>query len=126
MVAYYSIGSSPSNSLQITGANCVPFHLLLYKEKSGQVYVCSRGVNAPYLLNGISRSDLQMLEAGDQLQIGSQIINWMPIFGITEGELREKAAKKEQHNAENKGMRIQLLLIYLAILVLICLLGFYI
>ena len=125
-VRYYSIGSHPSNHLQLDAATGSPFHLMLYKDQRGQVLVATRMAQALYHLNGSPRNEMLALQPGDQLAVGDQQINWMQVFGITAEEIIERQTTEENNQSAQKGMRIQLVLIYLAIIVLLFLMAFYI
>ena len=125
-VKYYSIGSHASNHLQLDAATCSPFHLMLYKDQRGQVLVTTRMAQALYHLNESPRKEMLALQPGDHLAVGDQQINWMQVFGITAEEIIEKQTTEENNQSAQKGMRIKLVLIYLAIIVLLFLMAFYI
>ena len=123
---YFSIGSDPQNELQLATAECVPFHLLLGQDQSGNVWVASRTAGAFYQLNGQLATKTLALEAGDELSIGSNRIDWMQVFGISPTEIVEREAQKEVAEEKQKGLRFQLIFIYIAIALLIFLMAFYI
>lgn len=125
-VRYYSIGSHASNNLKLDAAISAPFHIMLYKDQTGQVLVTTRMSQASFHLNGEPRNEMVALQPGDVLSIGAQQINWMHIFSITAEEIMQKQTTEENNQTERKGMRIQLILIYLAIVVLLFLMAFYI
>lgn len=125
-VRYYSIGSHASNNLKLDAGQSAPFHLMLHKDQTGQVLVSTRMARAFYQLNGESRSEMVVLQPGDQLSIGAQQINWMQVFSITAEEIIQRQTTEAHNQTEQKGMRIQLVLIYLAIIVLLFLMAFYI
>lgn len=125
-VRYYSIGSHASNNLKLDAAESAPFHLMLHKDQTGQVLVTTRMAQASFELNGVPRNEMVALQPGDKLSIGAQQINWMQIFSITAEEIIQKQTYEENNQIERKGMRIQLVLIYLAIIVLVFLMAFYI
>jgi hypothetical protein len=125
-VRYYSIGSHASNSLKLNAAISAPFHLMLHKDQTGQVLVTTRMAQASFELNGVPRNEMVALQPGDKLSIGAQQINWMQFFSITAEEIIHKQTNEENIQTERKGMRIQLVLIYLAIIVLLFLMAFYI
>jgi heme/copper-type cytochrome/quinol oxidase subunit 2 len=66
------------------------------------------------------------LHAGDTLSIGAQTVDWMRIFGITEAEISLQEAQAENAAQENKGLRMQLIFIYLAVALVLFLIAFYI
>jgi hypothetical protein len=101
---YFSIGSDPQNDLQFATTECVPFHLLLGQDQSGNVWVASRTAGAFYQLNGQLGTQTMALEAGDELSI----------------------AQKEAAEEKQKGLRFQLIFIYIAIALLLFLMAFYI
>jgi FHA domain len=76
-IKYYTIGSELQNDLPITGADCASFHLLLMRNASGQVLVSNRLPQNGYAINGQQYLHLMALQAGDELSIGGQKINWM-------------------------------------------------
>mgnify|MGYP003913118179 CR=1 FL=1 len=123
---YFSIGSEAQNDLQLPDATCAPFHLILYRDPSQQILVANRMAHAVYELNGQSCSKTMTLRAGDTLSIGAQTINWMHIFGITEAEISLQEAQAENAAQENKGLRMQLIFIYLAVALVLFLIAFYI
>lgn len=125
-VRYYSVGSHPSNNLKLDAANSAPFHLMLHKDQTGQVLVSTRMAQAAFHLNGSPRNEMVALQPGDELSIGAQQINWMQVFSITAEEIIHKQTIEANNQTERKGMRIQLVLIYLAIVVLLFLMAFYI
>lgn len=125
-VRYYSVGSHPSNNLKLDAANSAPFHLMLHKDQTGQVLVSTRMAQAAFHLNGSPRNEMVALQPGDELSIGAQPINWMQVFSITAEEIIHKQTIEANNQTERKGMRIQLVLIYLAIVVLLFLMAFYI
>jgi hypothetical protein len=125
-VRYYSIGSHASNNLKLAASNCAPFHLMLHKDQTGQVLVSTRMAQASFHLNGSPRNETVALQPGDELSIGAQQINWMQVFSITAEEIIHKQTTEANNQTERKGMRIQLILIYLAIVVLLFLMAFYI
>ncbi len=125
-IKYYNLGSHASNNLRLDAASSAPFHLMLHKDQTGQVLVTTRMAQASFHLNGASRKEMVALQPGDELSIGAQQINWMQIFSITAEEIIQKQTTEENNQTERKGMRIQLVLIYLAIIVLLFLMAFYI
>jgi hypothetical protein len=125
-VRYYSVGSHGSNNLKLDASISAPFHLLLHKEQTGQVLVSTRMPQASFQLNGAQRNEMVALQPGDELSIGVQQINWMQVFSINEEEISHKQTIEANNQTESKGMRIQLVLIYLAIAVLLFLMAFYI
>ena len=125
-VRYYSIGSHASNNLKLDAANSAPFHLMLHKDQTGQVLVSTRMAQATFYLNGSPKNEMVALQPGDELSIGAQQINWMQVFSITAEEIIHKQTIEANNQTERKGMRIQLVLIYLAIIVLLFLMAFYI
>jgi heme/copper-type cytochrome/quinol oxidase subunit 2 len=82
--------------------------------------------HAVYELNGQSCSKTMTLRAGDTLSIGAQTVDWMRIFGITEAEISLQEAQAENAAQENKGLRMQLIFIYLAVALVLFLIAFYI
>jgi hypothetical protein len=125
-VRYYSIGSHASNNLKLDATISAPFHLMLHKDQTGQVLVTTRMPQTSFHLNGAPRNEMVVLQPGDELSIGAQQINWMQIFSITAEEIIYQQTTEENNQTERKGMRIQLVLIYLAIVVLLFLMAFYI
>jgi FHA domain len=125
-IKYYTIGSELQNDLPITGADCASFHLLLMRNASGQVLVSNRLPQNGYAINGQQYLHLMALQAGDELSIGGQKINWMTIFDISEEEISAREVKEEFVKQEQKGLRIQLVFIYLAIALVLFLLAFFI
>ena len=125
-VRYYSIGSHASNNLKLDAAISAPFHLMLFKDQTGQVLVATRMDGASFYLNGATRNEMVALQPGDKLSIGAQQINWMQVYAITAEEIIHKQTTEANNQTERKGMRIQLVLIYLAIIVLLFLMAFYI
>ncbi len=125
-VRYYSIGSHASNNLKLDAANSAPFHLMLHKDQTGQVLVSTRMAQATFYINGSPKNEMVALQPGDELSIGAQQINWMQVFSITAEEIMHKQTIEANNQTERKGMRIQLVLIYLAIIVLLFLMAFYI
>lgn len=123
---YFSIGSDSQNELQLATTECAPFHLLLGQDQAGNVWVASRTAGAFYQLNGQLAHKTLALEAGDELSIGSNRIDWMQVFGISPTEIVEREAQKEAANEKQKGLRFQLIFIYIAIVLLIFLMAFYI
>ena len=99
---------------------------MLHKDQTGQVLVTTRMAQASFELNGVPRNEMVALQPGDKLSIGAQQINWMQFFSITAEEIIHKQTNEENIQTERKGMRIQLVLIYLAIIVLLFLMAFYI
>lgn len=125
-VRYYSIGSHASNNLKLDASISAPFHLMLYKDQTGQVLVTTRMAQSSFHLNGDPRNEMVALQPGDELSIGAQQINWMQVFSITAAEIIHKQTTQANEQTERKGMRMQLVLIYLAIIVLLFLMAFYI
>jgi|688.fasta_scaffold435960_2 hypothetical protein len=123
---YFSIGSDPQNELQLSTTECAPFHLLLGQDQSGNVWVASRTAGAFYQLNGQLGTQTIALEAGDELSIGPNRIDWMQVFGISPAEIVAREAQKEVAEEKQKGLRFQLIFIYIAIALLIFLMAFYI
>jgi hypothetical protein len=123
---YFSIGSNPQNDLQLTATESVPFHLLLGQDQAGNVWVASRTARAFYQLNGQLATKTIALEAGDELSIGANRIDWMAVFGISPAEIGAREAQKEAIVEKQKGLRFQLIFIYIAIALLIFLMAFYI
>ncbi len=99
---------------------------MLHKDQTGQVLVSTRMAQASFHLNGSPRNEMVALQPGDELSIGAQQINWMQVFSITAEEIIHKQTTEANNQTERKGMRIQLILIYLAIVVLLFLMAFYI
>ena len=123
---YYSIGSDPQNDLQFEAALCVPFHLLLCQDRNGSVWVSSRTAQARYHLNGHSATQTRILEAGDELFVGPSHIDWMHIFGISPAEIVAREVLNKAADEKQKGLSLQLILIYIAIAVILFLMAFYI
>lgn len=123
---YFSIGSDPQNELQLATTECVPFHLLLGQDQSGNIWVASRTAGAYYELNGQVSSQTTALEVGDKLAIGAYPIDWMSIFDISPAEIVVKATQHKEEEEKQKGLRFQLIFIYLAIALLVFLMAFYI
>ena len=123
---YFSIGSDPQNELQLATTECVPFHLLLGQDQSGNIWVASRTAGAFYQLNGQLATQTMALEAGDELAIGPNRIDWMSIFDISPAEIVVKATQHKEEEEKQKGLRFQLIFIYIAIALLIFLMAFYI
>lgn len=123
---YYSIGSHPNNDLQISAVPCAAFHLLLYKNDSAQVVVCTRMYQASFIVNGSSKNELYTLRPDDQLFIGTQMIDWMPIFAITAAQITQHQTSEAKIVKEQKGLRVQLVLIYLVVIAMLFLMAFYI
>jgi hypothetical protein len=123
---YFSIGSDPQNELQLATTDCVPFHLLLGQDQSGNIWVASRTAGAFYQLNGQLATHTMALEAGDELAIGAYPIDWMSIFDISPAEIVVKATQHKEEEEKQKGLRFQLIFIYIAIALLIFLMAFYI
>ena len=123
---YFSIGSDPQNDLQLAATASAPFHLLLGQDQSGVVWTSSRTAGAFYELNGQVSSQTTTLEVGDKLAIGAYPIDWMSIFDISPAEIVEKATQHKEEGEKQKGLRFQLIFIYIAIALLIFLMVFYI
>jgi hypothetical protein len=123
---YFSIGSEAQNDLQLSEAFCAPFHLFLYRDSYDHIMVANRTAGANYHLNGQICTHTKKLHANDTLHIGSQQIDWMAIFEISEVEISAIEAQEESALQEQKGLRIQLVLIYVAIAALLFLMAFYI
>jgi hypothetical protein len=123
---YFSIGSDPQNELQLETTACFPFHLLLGQDHAGNVWVASRTAGAFFQLNGELTTQTHLLEPGDDLAIGPNHIDWMDIFGISPTEIVAREAQKEVAKEKQKGLRFQLIFIYLAIALLVFLMAFYI
>ncbi len=123
---YYSIGSDPQNDLQFEAAICAPFHLLLCQDQSGAVWVSSRTAQAYYQLNGNPTTQTRALEAGDELSVGPQNIDWMHIFGISPAEIVAREEQVKAVEEKQKGLSFQLIFIYLAIALILFLMAFYI
>ncbi|MEY5001183.1 MAG: hypothetical protein RLZZ211_1219 [Bacteroidota bacterium] len=125
-IKYYTIGSELQNNLQISGAGCAPFHLLLMRNSNGQVLVSNQLPQNGYAINGQQYLQMMVLQAGDTLTIEGQNINWMSIFDISDEEISAREVKEEVVKQEQKGLRIQLVFIYLAIALVLFLMAFFI
>jgi hypothetical protein len=123
---YFSIGSDPQNDLQLASTECVPFHLLLGQDQAGNVWVASRTAGAFYQVNGQLNTQTIALDAGDEISIGANRVDWMQVFGISPAEIVAKEAQKEVAEEKQKGLRFQLIFIYIAIALLLFLMAFYI
>jgi hypothetical protein len=123
---YYSIGSDPQNDLQLAAASCAPFHLLLCQDPNGSVWVSSRTAQARYHLNGHSATQTSTLEAGDELFVGPDNIDWMHIFGISPAEIAAREVQNKAADEKQKGLSLQLIFIYIAIALILFLMAFYI
>lgn len=123
---YLSIGSDSQNDLQFAPSACAPFHLLLCQDLNGLVWVSSRTAQAPYQLNGQTESHTRILNVGAELFVGQHHIDWMPIFGISADEIVVQEEQNKAAQEKQKGMRFQLIFIYLAIALLLFLMAFYI
>ena len=122
----FNIGSATGNNIVLSGAAIAPFHLTLYKDSTGQVWVAARTAQFPYELNGEKQYLSVPLQAGDQLVVESNHIAWTSLFDIQETELRAQKSQIEAQQTAQKGLRLQLVLIYLAVLILLFLMAFYI
>jgi len=123
---YLSIGSDSQNDLQFDASACAPFHLLLCQDQNGSVWVSSRTAQAPYQLNGHPDTQTRILDAGDELFVDKHHIDWMPIFGISPDEIVAQQVQIKAADEKQKGMRFQLIFIYLAIALILFLMAFYI
>lgn len=123
---YFSIGSDPQNDLQFTAATCAPFHLLLGQDREGNIMAASRTAGAYFQINGEQTNQTHALQPGDELTIGPNLIDWMGIYGISQSEIVTREAQKEATEEKQKGLRFQLIFIYIAIALLIFLMAFYI
>lgn len=123
---YYSLGSASSNNIILSGPTAVPFHLSLYKDSDGQVLASTRTPGAYYILNGVPQYNTVKLKPHDELSVAGQLIHWINLFDIDEAELNSIVKQEEHAEVSQKGVRIQLVLIYVAVVVLLFLLGFYI
>ena len=123
---YLSIGSDSQNDLQFATSAWAPFHLLLCQDQNGSVWVSSRTAQAPYQLNGHSDSQTRILDIGDELFVGQHRIDWMPIFGISADQIVAQEVENKAADAKQKGMRFQLIFIYLAIALILFLMALYI
>lgn len=126
LLRYYSIGAHPSNSLPLQGIHHAPFHALLYKDSRGRILASTRTSQYPLYINGAPHFGLVELKSADHLSIESQSIDWMQIFDIKPEERVEREVKAQDHISEQSGMRFQLVLIYLAVLIMFILLFIYI
>lgn len=123
---YFSIGSDSQNDLQFDPSACAPFHLLLCQDQNGSVWVSSRIAQAPYQLNGRLDSQTRILHVGAELFVGKHRIDWMSIFDISPDEIVVQELENKAVDAKQKGMRFQLIFIYLAIALILFLMAFYI
>ena len=123
---YYSLGSASSNDIILSGPTAVPFHLSLYKDSAGQVLAATRTPAAYYILNGVPQYHTAVLKPHDELSVAGQLIHWINLFDIDEAELNSFVKQEEQAEVAQKGMRLQLVLIYLAVVVLLFLMAFYV
>lgn len=123
---YYSVGSHPSNALQLTSDHSAPFHALLLNDGRGHILVVNRASQHPLFVNGAPQRGLVELHAGDQLSIAAQPIDWMQIFGIKPEVHMELEVKEQNHISVQRGLRVQLILIYLAVAIMLFLLAVYI
>ncbi len=123
---YYSVGSHPSNALQLTNDHSAPFHALLYNDGRGHILVANRASQHPLFVNGAPHRGLVELHAGDQLSIATQPIDWMQVFGIKPEEHMKLEVKEQNNISVQRGMRVQLILIYVAVAIMLFLLAVYI
>ena len=126
MLRYYSIGCHPCNVLQLTSDQSAPFHALLYNDGRGHILVANRASQHPLFVNGAPHTGLVELHAGDQLSIAAQSIDWMQIFGVKPEEHMAHEEKEQNNISVQRGMRVQLVLIYLAVAIMLFLLAVYI
>jgi hypothetical protein len=122
---YFHIGSDPSNDQQIDGPNVTSFHVVLYQDYLGNVWVCSQTAGSAYSLNEVLENRTQRLVPGNELYIGAEPINWMSIFGVSVAEIEKISVEKKAHEVVQKKMNLQLVLIYLAIATILFLMAFY-
>jgi pSer/pThr/pTyr-binding forkhead associated (FHA) protein len=123
---YFSIGSDPQNDLQLPATDCAPFHLLLGQDQAKNVLIASRAAGAGYLLNGQLVTQTSYLQAGDELRVGSNVVDWMRVFDISSVEMSVGEEQQKSTSEKHNGLRFQLIFIYLAIALLIFLIAFYI
>ena len=123
---YFSIGSHPSNALQLADDKSAPFHALLYNDGRGHILVANRASQHQLFVNGAPHKGLVELHAGDQLSIDAQAIDWMQIFGVKPEERIELEVKEQNNISVQRGMRVQLVLIYVAVAIMLILLAVYI
>lgn len=123
---YFSIGADPNNDLQLEGPGVKSFHLFLYKEDAGQVFVSARAPGALFTINNAAHKELYILETQDQLALAGHLIDWKAIFEISQEEIQVVEQTQTEASETDKRLKIQLLLIYTAIAALLILMAFYI
>jgi len=123
---YFSIGSNPNNDLQLEGAGINPFHLFLYKDAVGQVFVSTRAPGTLFTINNAAHKELYILETQDQLALAGHLIDWKAIFEISQEEIQVVKQTQTKAFETDKRLKIQLILIYTAIAALLILMAFYI
>jgi len=123
---YFSIGSDPTNELQLAGVGIQPFHLFLHKDAAGQVFASSRAPGALFSINNQAHTELYCLQAQDSLTLAGHLIDWKAIFEISQEEIQEVEQTKTQAFEADKRLKMQLILIYTAVAALLILMVFYI
>jgi pSer/pThr/pTyr-binding forkhead associated (FHA) protein len=78
----FSIGTAPSNKIRLTDSQIDPFHVQLYKDFKGNVFVNDLKSLYGTFINGHKIQGVALIQKGDRLKLGSNQYNWEDLFLI--------------------------------------------
>jgi hypothetical protein len=124
------IGSAIDNQLVIENSGIDPYHLELFSDPNGNVFITDLNTKNGTYVNGRLLDGFTMLTFGDKVVLGQHhLFRW-------ESYMQEKSnAKKSQENnrteeipyystAQNKKVNIQIIIIYFLITVILLVMAF--
>lgn len=128
------IGSAADNQLIFESSDVAPYHLELFCDAEGNVFITDLGSEQGTYINNQRLDGFKLLKMGDRVRFGSSFFfSWedhvRPVTPTTtsyiEPEEEEDAAAEENSTVETKDSNKQLYFIYGCIVLLLILMSLY-
>jgi pSer/pThr/pTyr-binding forkhead associated (FHA) protein len=133
---YLRIGSSPNNQLTLDDVGIDPYHLELFSDQYGNVFITDLDSNNGTFINDLPLKGFKLLKVGDKLRLGKNFdFDWENlVLKNNKQEISPKKTHKITHddqvikslNEPNDispvSIKSQLIIIYSCILILFLLL----